>query len=393
MAKLDDVIIENKTLLKVDEALEQQQKLETPRNYMGMSMIAEECWRKVFYDFRNCVKREIKASGIKAIQDGFAQEDIMIKRLRMLPFIELHTVDPQDPSKQIGFTSLLGHLRGHADGIIKGIVEAPLTWHVWENKAVNQKKFDKFNALKISLSEKNALQEWDGVYYGQAQLYMHFSELERHYITIQSPGGREFTSARTEYNRKHAEMLIGKARMLIFDNFTLPSKMSKDREYFKCKWCQFQEICHDGDIPDVHCKTCRYRECVADGKSKCLHNDTIISDGMLNVGCDNHIFNPTLIQAELLEHQETGCLYKAPSGVIFSNNSLTGFSEYNNLTKGDLEIFTSKELKEKIKNVNNMEKSALTVANVFNGEILKDSESKKWESGKSTNFDSRLKGI
>ena len=53
-------------------------------------------------------------------------------------------------------------------------------------------------------TEKAALKEWDFQFYVQAQLYMHFFDLTRHYLVCASPGGRDMTSCRTEYNKAFA---------------------------------------------------------------------------------------------------------------------------------------------------------------------------------------------
>jgi hypothetical protein len=374
MTKLD-YVADNQTLVEVDKALELQQQLEKPRNYLGMSIIGHECWRKVFYDFRNVIKRKISASGIRAISDGFRQEDIMIERLRMLPFIELITTDVEDPTKQIAVEGLLSHFRGHLDGVIRGLKESS-KWHVWENKAVNQKKFDLLNKLKAEKGEKSALKEWDIIYYAQAQCYCHYTELDRHYMTVETPGGRDYTSIRTDYNRKYAEMIIDKAQKLIFNNFDLPARISDKREFFQCGWCEFKGICHDGDIPDVHCKTCRYRDCIDGGKSMCLATDTIIEDTLLNVGCEKHVFNPALLPGvELIEHQEDGCSYQVEGkDFFFSNTNLTGFPE----VKGRCDaIFTSKQLKEDIKNISNIDNK---MVKEFKGTVIPQEQAKKaWE--------------
>ena len=394
MAKLETPhVVDNQTLSKIDDALERAQQLETPRHYCGMSDIAEECWRKGFYNFRNATKKIIPAKNIRAIKDGFLCEDIMAERLRSLPFIELHTRDPKNHEKQIGFVSLLGHLRGHCDGIIKGIIEAPLTWHVWESKAVGQKYFDELNKIKIEVGEKEALKKWKPVYYGQACLYMYFSKLTRHYTTVMTPGARDHTSMRTEANNAYAERLIDKAKTIIFENFSLPARLSNNREAFGCKWCDHIGVCHDGDFSDVHCKSCRYRDAIDGGKYQCLNNKSIIDDSIMNIGCPSHIFNPTLVPAKLIAQQESGCLYMTGKGVYFSNNNETGFPiDHPEIAGKPLEIFTSKELKEKIKNVNNIETSVITIVTAFSGEVVPESDVvKKWNC--SGHVDARLKDI
>lgn len=387
MSKID-YVADNQTLSEIDKALELQQQLERPRNYLGMSIIGHECWRKLFYDFRGVCKRKISASSIRAINDGFKQEDIMAERLRMLPYIELHTCDTNNPTQQIAVEGLLSHFRGHLDGVIKGLKEAPTTYHVWENKAVNQKKFDLLNKLKIEKGEKEALYHWDQIYYAQAQCYCHFTGLERHFLTVETPGGREYTSVRTNYNRKYAEMIIDKARQIIFENFSIPEKISEKREFYLCNFCDYKSICHDGEVPDINCKTCRYRDPIDEGKSKCLATDTIIEETLLNVGCVSHIYNPALMpECKLVEHQSDGCIYHIPEkNFYFANTNITGFPD----VKGQLDaIFTSKQLKEEIKNINNLGIATAKIQKAFIGEI--SPKAKPWDS--LSNDHSKLRDI
>lgn len=379
------------TLLEVDKALEEKKKLDGPRHYLGMSQIGEPCWRKLFYSFRNAEEREFSASGIKAIEDGFLQEDVMAERLRLLPFIKLFTEDPHNPGNQIGYKLLLDHFRGHSDGMIQGIIEAPGTWHVWEHKSVNQTKFNKLKKLIEEKGEKNALIEWDEIYYGQSQIYMHESKTTRHYLTVSTPGGREYLSCRTEYNKSYAEGLIEKAKAIIFDNFMIPAKLSENREFFKCKWCESQGICHDGEFPLVHCKTCRYSKAVNEGKRECLLKETTIEDTHLHLDtCSDHVYNPALISAKLVEHQEEGCLYKTEDGLTFANHTASGMPKL----EGELHaIFTSKELREKVKSVNNLKnfgEASSKVQKEFTGDLVSEKETKAWDKPK---FDERLKDI
>jgi|WetSurMetagenome_2_1015567.scaffolds.fasta_scaffold03341_18 hypothetical protein len=394
----------DRTLLKIDSAIEQKKALEKQRNYLGMSQIGDECWRKLFYSFRNAEKKEWTEKGIKAIEDGFLQEGVMAFRLRLLPFIELHTnisntvnnvlgiriIAPGDDNDQIGFRLLLDHFSGHIDGVIRGIIEAPGTWHIWEHKSVNDIKFNKLQKSRQERGEKQALYEWDIIYYAQAQIYMHCAELTRHYLTVTTPGGRSYISIRTEYNRKYAESIIEKAKSIIFDNWTIPARLSESREYFSCKWCEFQKICHDKNFPQVNCQTCRYSDPVQGGQRKCLLKDKIIDPTILCLDCISHIYNPALIQAELVEHQDDGCLYKISENFYFSNTNLTGMPEI----KGRCDaIYTSKELREKIKSINNLTAATSKIEKKFNGKIVESSPIviKAWN--KEGKIDSRLKDI
>ena len=295
------------------------------RHYLGFSSIGLECWRESYYSYRYACKREWSAAGVFAVEDGFTQEEKVANELRLLPGIELHTID-EDTGKQIGFSSILGHFKGHCDGMIKGILEAPMTWHVWEHKSVNDKKFDELVKLRDA-DEKTALEKWDYTYYVQAQLYMDKSTVQRHYLTVTSPGGRRRISVRTEFaGHKFMESIYEKAQTIIFGTI-LPSRLSEKREFYKCKWCSYQEICHDQKIPLMHCKTCANLHPVKDGEFSCEHHGKIIEKENLFTPCEYHLYNPALIQAAVISSQKDGYVYKTDSGKVIANFHKTGFPD------------------------------------------------------------------
>ena len=112
-----------------------------------------------------------------------------------------------------------------------------------EIKCVNEKKFKKLAELKQQLGDKNALIEWDKVYYAQAQVYMKYTGLTRHYLVCATPGGRELTSCRTEYDAKAAVGYINKAHSII-EAKVEPERLSSKPDFYLCRWCNFKAECH-----------------------------------------------------------------------------------------------------------------------------------------------------
>lgn len=241
MALIPEVV--DPTLAAIDRELERCAALEPRRSYLGASAIGDQCERKLWYSIRPDVPRKpFDAASLKRFEDGHRGEAVMADRLRMVPGIELWTVD-QHTGGQIGGTLFDGRFGWHVDGVILGLLQAPQTPHVWEHKQVGQKKFDEFRKLKVSMGEKATLAAWDPVYYAQGVLYMHLLDLTRHYLTVCTPGGREFDSCRTESNPEMAKALLEKAKRIL-DAASPPMRMSDRPEFYKCKWCDFREVCH-----------------------------------------------------------------------------------------------------------------------------------------------------
>lgn len=234
-------ILNDPTLAAADEAMVQAEAAKPRRTYLGMSQIGDPCSRKLWYGFHDPLPRAIPASGLRAINDGHNSEAVMAARLKAIEGVELHTEN--EDGSQFEVSDFDGKFSGHLDGAIHGLLQAPKTWHVWEAKAVNEKKFKKFRDLKGTMGEKNTLMAWDEIYYAQAQCYMGYTGMHRHYLTVSTPGVRDWDAVRTEFNVKDFEKLKDKANRIINANAPL-AKLSNDPSWYQCGYCEYRERCH-----------------------------------------------------------------------------------------------------------------------------------------------------
>ena len=214
MVTLPAIVAADPTLDALRVEVERRAALEPPRGYLGMSGIGIECSRRLWYGFRWADREQFGCDTLWRFEDGHRSEDVMAERLRMVPGINLRTIDPRT-GQQFGFSDIGGHFKGHADGLITGLKQAPTALHVWEGKAVNEKKFAKLVQIKAEAGEKNALRLWDPIYYAQAVLYMAYAEAPRHYLTACTPGGRDMVSVRTDTALDEARRLRAKAERII----------------------------------------------------------------------------------------------------------------------------------------------------------------------------------
>jgi len=326
MAALPE-IHKDPTLEAVHAAYQGWAAMESDRPYLGMSGIGHPCLRKHWYDFRWCSKQAWEAATLYRFDDGHRSEDIMAERLRLVDGLELQTLDPAT-GRQIGFRDHGGHFRGHADGIIHGLLQAPRTPHVWEHKSVNEAKFRKLIKLTEERGEKRALETWDNTYYVQGQLYMHYSGLKRHYLTCATPGTRDVTSVRTNYNSVVAKAFIERAGRVIQAD-TPPERVSGDPSFWLCKWCHHAELCHGDRVARVNCRTCLHATPVIDGQDGTWRCDRLQQDLPVEVqrksGCDkrpcpHHRFIPQLV----------------PFAEVHDASEADNWVEYRNKTDGRL---------------------------------------------------------
>ena len=310
------------TLAALDALHEQASSTDKPRRYLGASAIGDPCSRKVWYGFRWALPRSFSATSYRAIQDGHRGEALMIQWLRSIPGIQLWTEDPDAPDHQIGFAAVAGHFRGHVDGVISGLYQAPKTPHVWEQKVCNETKFNKLVKLIAQHGEKAALLHWDEIYYAQAQIYMQQLELTRHYLTVATPGNRKLVSCRTEYCATDAKAILKKAETIIAAERP-PLRLSDNPAWYQCKWCDYHALCHGQTMPAVNCRTCAHSTARMDDSKPwtCELNQPAISGDQ--AGCDHHAYHPDLLanHAEAIgANPKTGVItFRCKDGSIIQN--------------------------------------------------------------------------
>lgn len=268
-----------------------ESQYDKPRTYMGMSGMGDPCDRRIWLRFRWAFKETHAITSLLAFDDGHTQEHVMIKRLKDAGF---NVTDKQD-GKQIALADFGGHFRGNMDGIISGLVNAPTKIHVYEHKSTNQTSFNKLVKLINTLGEKNALQAWKPDYYAQGILYMGYYGTDRHYMTVSTPGGRDFVGLRTELDMEHFLRLKAKGERLIFAERP-PAKFEPDD--WRCGMCNMRELCYGMEFGQKSCRTCAHVTPMRDGTWHCGRWDKTLTD---QSGCPQHLFIPDLVPGKVLD--------------------------------------------------------------------------------------------
>lgn len=231
------------TIEAMKRACENAQNNKTSkRNYLGASIIGKECVRQIWYDYNSTVAAVFDANSLWNFEDGYRVEDLTAERLRLVDGVELWTHD--ENGQQFGFSALDGKFKGHCDGVIRGLVQAPKALHVWENKSCGQKSFDNFISCRVKFGEKLALKNWNVCYFAQAQIYMHYLNIDRHYLTVALSGGRDYATCRTEYDPEAAQFYIDRADKILKSREP-PPRINNKPDFYLCRFCSFANVCHD----------------------------------------------------------------------------------------------------------------------------------------------------
>lgn len=313
MASLKNVLTQDPTLLAADRALEAQAAEQGWRSQkLGMGEVGGACQRRMWYNFRWAFREVFDAVALKRFADGHKSEDTQAERLRLVEGIDLETLDPVT-GKQFTYIDVDGHAKGKCDGRIRGLLQAPVKLHIWEAKAVSEKKLTEFRKIKADLGEKDTLKKWDPTYYAQGQLYMHYEGTDRHYTTVSSPGMRDWDSCRTDYDHAFAVMLKARMNRIIKSNEPL-DKVSDKPDWFECKMCPMRGVCHESEMPDRNCRTCLHSTPIANGAWHCDRWGKTLTADEQQAGCAAHKFLPPLVPGEVITASDTAVHYRMPDG-------------------------------------------------------------------------------
>ncbi len=252
-----------------------------PRGYLGGSELGEDCKRMLWYRFRQARQPSFPGRILRLFDTGSREEDRIVADLRSVG-CEVLDKNP-DTDEQWGFVECKGHLKGHADGVVLGLLESPKTWHLLEAKSSNKKYFEAML--------KHGCEKSKPVHWAQCQLYMGGLGLTRAVYIVWCKDDDRLYFERIKFDPKAYKALLAKATSIIFTNEP-PTRIGKDRTFYKCKFCDMADLCwcEAGEAwPAVNCRTCTHSTPVDDGEWSCAIWPQRVGT------CDQHVYLPPLI--------------------------------------------------------------------------------------------------
>jgi len=244
---------------KIPDLIDKKNTTESlPRPYLGMSQLGDECYRKLFYYFRWCAKDKIDGRVNRIFQVGHKAEIDMIAALESIGVKTWDTLDAQ-----AGFSAVQNHCRGHSDGMALGIPGAEKTTHLLEFKTSSDKYFKDV--------VRNGIVKSKPIHHSQMQLYMHFSGAKRGLYMVYNKNDSSYYCERVDADSNIAEDLIRKAEDIITcENVNeFPKLGNGSPSFFKCRFCNYSDVCHFNVKPVKTCRTCVSADIVDDGKWEC----------------------------------------------------------------------------------------------------------------------------
>lgn len=230
MADLSFLCEQPGTLQAIDLLYEAQRK---SRGYLGLSQAGNSCRRFLWYKHHNIPEKEPEGRILRLFQLGNLIEDQVIADLRACGFM----VSQQQ--REVVFSQGEERLIGHIDGVIEGLVEAPVTPHLFECKSASKKKFEELQKL-------GSYRKWNEVYYWQVQFYMLGLKLKRAAAFVYCKDDSRLYMERIEIDR---EATIDRLRSIFeaIESEAEPERLCPRADHYAAKWCPFYQPCFFGN--------------------------------------------------------------------------------------------------------------------------------------------------
>ena len=347
--ELDTPLIEPAITRAIDDTLTALHAAEAPRGHLGMSAIGGPCDRLLWLKFRWSLPDTPSPRVLRVFKVGHLLEAAMVDWLKAVPGIDLHT-QGQD-GKQINFKLFGGHFAGSLDGVIHGIPEAPKTWHVWECKTANTKRFS--DLCKIGIKA------WAPEYWAQVQCYMGSIGMDRALFTVINKDDSAIYTERVTYEPMAWDALQARA-LNILEAVQPPAGAWKSPDDWQSKMKVNEGargVYFGRELPSPNCRNCQYSAPVLNGEDAtwaCGQHGALLDSGQQAKGCDQHEYITGLMPFTCLGKSPAGTSYKFPSGKEFTNGAaasdktfssfelyhlgMAGFSE-SIMTAPDVEVW------------------------------------------------------
>lgn len=265
-------------LYKLTEEFSLEEYPQKHREHLGASIIGEKCRRKLWYGFRWCKLPTPEGRMRRLWQRGHDEEEKIDTILTWMGFF-VREIDPVT-NRQYKFSELNGHFGGSSDVMLL------LPWFrtedmriLGEKKTHNKKSFDTLKNLGVVKAHPKHFAQMS--VYGAA-----FKVKYGLYIAI-CKDNDDIHYELLELDWDLAAELHNKAKDIIESKFP-PEKISNDPNFFECKWCDFQHICHWGELVEVNCRSCKMASPVEKGQWHCSQWGNIIPAEFVGKGCEKH---------------------------------------------------------------------------------------------------------
>ena len=244
---------------------------EITRGYLGMSGIGKRCIRALWYGFHwVSIPTDMSVRMKRIFERGHLEEERVIRELTEIGIevyaqyepdgerIQLTGAIDEEQEEHEGFA---GHAKGHPDGRLLGVIEAPKTPHLLEIKTAKASRW------KVIADARN-LKKSDEEYYGQCQRLMDAMGLKRTLFIATNKDTEERYYERVYYDKQDA-LHYKQLEMIIVTSEKPPEKISQVPSWKDCFFCKHKPVCHKGAPINKTCRSCVHADMVDNGGWVC----------------------------------------------------------------------------------------------------------------------------
>lgn len=255
------------------------------RPHLGASQIGHACERHLWLAFRWALPRVWPGRMLRLFDHGKREE---VRIVEDLCAIGCEVSEGPRHGEQWRVADCGGHFGGSLDAAVRGLPEAPTTWHVGEWKTHNDKSFAEL--VKHQVAKAMPL------HWAQMQVYMGLTGMKRALYVAVNKNTDALHIERVEFDPVEFARLKTRAERVIFAAEP-PDRVSADPAWYGCKLCHFHELCHGTAAPAVSCRTCVHASPERTGEARwsCAWHRRDLSVAEQRAACDEHRHFPILL--------------------------------------------------------------------------------------------------
>ena len=196
---------------------------ETPRKYIGASLIGSDCLRQIWYELQGA-DSELPEPRVKRIFEvGHRLEAMLIDLLRANG-VDVSTMSETFEAKDVPY------FKGHVDAYLP------------RYKAILEIKTAKASSFKVLV--KKGVRGWYPDYYAQIQSYMGMAGIELTCLLAINKDDCDVYDEWVKFDVEYYNELVAKAKMIGEANIP-PPRISGNPGWYFCKLCKYNGVCHD----------------------------------------------------------------------------------------------------------------------------------------------------
>lgn len=314
------------TLVRIYKGYEERNRMSARRLHLGASEIGKECERQIWYNFRWTLDNEFEGRILRLFETGKLEENRLVNDLASVG-VEFQAFNMKT-GRQWGVKAFGGHFSGSLDGLCLGIIEAPKTWHVAEFKTHSEKSFAKLKKEGVKSAKPEHWHQMN-VYMGLSHEQTEFPATERAVYMAVNKNTDELYLERVHFDVAEFLKTKEKAARIIFTDIP-PPRISSKPDFYLCRFCNFNTICHAGrdapvaatQIPKKSCRTCLHSTPRDDGTWTCARwENKKLAPNEQAAGCEKHLYIPALLPwKQISVNEQDGVVYENAAGDEITNN-------------------------------------------------------------------------